>query len=149
MALKTIQVVGAAIILEGRCLAAQRSADMSLPLKWEFPGGKVEPGETSESALAREIAEELGVRVEVGARLGQGRAGLPDGREVVLDVYLAALLDEPDAIVLREHARWRWVEAHELNSLDWAQADIPVLEPLKRHLNRLSGGAAETDGGLR
>lgn len=141
MALKTIQVVGAAIILAGRCLAAQRSVDMSLPLKWEFPGGKVEPGETPERALAREIAEELGVRVEVGARLGQGRAGLPDGREVVLDVHLAALLDEPDAIVLREHARWRWVGVDELGALDWAQADIPVLEPLARHLKQLRESA--------
>lgn len=135
MALKTIQVVGAAIIMGGRCLAAQRSADMSLPLKWEFPGGKVEPGETPERALAREIAEELGVRVEVGAWLGQGRAALRDGREVVLDVYLAALLDEPDAIVLREHAGCRWLDAHALHTLDWAQADVPVLDALRRHLH--------------
>ena len=77
-------VVGAAIVRDGRCLVAKRSPTMRAPGKWEFPGGKVEVGETPHDALVREISEELGVTIEVGALLGRGTA-----TPIVLDVYLA------------------------------------------------------------
>lgn len=104
---------------------------MSLPGKWEFPGGKVEQGETPERALAREIAEELGVVVSVGEQLGSGtaRAG---SRLIRLDVYAAHL--RSGALVLREHAQIRWASAAELPSFDWAEADVPSVEPVVRWL---------------
>src|SRR5690349_5683186 len=74
-------IVAAAIITEGRVLACERSAPPEVAGRWEFPGGKVEPGETDEQALARECVEELGVRVEIGARVGPD-VSLAHGRAV-------------------------------------------------------------------
>ena len=66
---KNIHVVGAAIIEDGKILCAQRGPSMSLPLKWEFPGGKIEPGESPEEALAREIKEEINCSIEIGEKI--------------------------------------------------------------------------------
>lgn len=68
----SVHVVGAAIVSGGRCFVAQRGEEMALPFQWEFPGGKVEDGEDPEEALAREIAEELSLEIEVGDYLGCG-----------------------------------------------------------------------------
>ncbi len=120
----TIRVVGAAIIHKDRCLIAQRSASMALPGKWEFPGGKVEEAETPEHALAREIEEELGIRIKVGQWLGQGSSA-DASRVITLEVYAARWISGTPAP--REHACLRWVQAHEFTHFDWAEADVPVL----------------------
>lgn len=128
----TLHVVGAAIVRDGRVLAARRSPAMPLPGRWEFPGGKVEDGETPEAALAREIAEELGVTVRVGALVGTGEDEQAR-RRIRLDVYACELVSgEPKA---REHDRLAWVGAGELGGLDWAAADVPVLAPLRALLS--------------
>ncbi|MDF3070031.1 MAG: ADP-ribose pyrophosphatase [Polyangiaceae bacterium] len=104
---------------------------MRLPGKWEFPGGKVEPDEAPEAALVREIREELGVLIEVGARLGTGRA--PAGDSVIeLDVYAARLVAGELSLV--EHSQVIWVSAEELAELDWAEADVPTLPAVGRWL---------------
>ncbi|HVS16329.1 MAG TPA: (deoxy)nucleoside triphosphate pyrophosphohydrolase [Thermoanaerobaculia bacterium] len=122
-----IHVVGAAIVRGGRVLVTRRGPAMALAGKWEFPGGKVETGEDPRAALRREIAEELGVTVTVGALLGRGTA--PAGeREIVLDVYAARL--EAGEIAPVEHSEWGWFDADALGALDWAEADLPVLDPL-------------------
>ncbi|MEU3016231.1 MULTISPECIES: (deoxy)nucleoside triphosphate pyrophosphohydrolase [unclassified Nocardiopsis] len=129
---ETLIVVGAAIIRDGRVLAAQRAEPASLRGLWEFPGGKVEPGETPGRALVRECREELGVTVRAGAQIGSDvpfpapSAGRT--RPAVLRLLRAELLDgEPRAL---EHAEVRWVAAEGLAELDWMPADIPFLAAL-------------------
>ncbi|GIE50045.1 DNA mismatch repair protein MutT [Amorphoplanes nipponensis] len=115
------------IVTAGRVLACERSAPPEVAGRWEFPGGKVEPGETDAQALARECAEELGVRVRVGARIGPD-VPLAHGR-AVLRVFTVTLLngDEPRAL---EHAAMRWLAADELDSVPWLPADQPIVAEL-------------------
>lgn len=108
----------------GRVLCARRSASMAHPLKWEFPGGKVEPGEDEAACLVREILEELAVRVEVLERLPDSPHTYPGGRPLVLIPFLcriAAGVPEP-----LQHDELRWAAPEELPSLDWAEADVPI-----------------------
>ena len=124
-----IWVVGAAIRDgEGRIFAAKRGPGGSMAGRWEFPGGKVEGGEGPEEALARELGEELGVEVEVGAFVARGEAPIGGGRTVRLDVYEARLVS--GVIELREHTEGRWLSADALDALDWADADLPAVEAL-------------------
>jgi 8-oxo-dGTP diphosphatase len=120
-------IVAAVIITDRRVLACERSAPPEVAGRWEFPGGKVEPGETDEEALARECVEELGVRVEVGARVGPD-VRLAHGR-AVLRVFVVRLLDgdEPRAL---EHAAMRWLSADELDTVHWLPADKPIVAAL-------------------
>jgi 8-oxo-dGTP diphosphatase len=108
-------------------LAARRSAPPQLAGRWEFPGGKVEPGETDEQALARECAEELGVRVTVRARVGPD-VPLAAGR-AVLRVYAADLADGdvPQALA---HSAMRWLAVDELATVRWLPADRPIVAEL-------------------
>lgn len=120
-------IVGAAIIRNGRVLACERSDPPEAAGRWEFPGGKVEPGETEVDALARECAEELGVRVRIGGRVGED-VPMADGR-FVLRVYAAALLDGDEPQVL-EHSALRWLGADELGDVPWLPADAPIVAAL-------------------
>lgn len=120
--MKLVHVVGAAILEAGKCLVAQRAARMSLAGKWEFPGGKVEPGEAAQVALVREIREELGLSVRVGQLLGSGSAPVGDTL-IRLDVYAAWILE--GSLQLKEHAQVVWATAEELPQFDWADADVP------------------------
>ena len=124
-------IVGAAIVENGRVLACARADPPEVAGRWEFPGGKVEPGETEVEALIRECVEELGVRVEVGARVGED-VPLAHGR-AILKVYLAKLVDgaQPQRL---EHAELRWLGADSLYSVDWLPADAPIVAALERHL---------------
>lgn len=124
-------VVGAAILRGDRCLVAQRPADRSMPLQWEFPGGKVERGETPREALARELEEELGVTSEIDDFVARGTSS-HEGRRIVLDVFLARIPE--GEVELREHERHGWFAADELDALDWPEADLPILPALKRIL---------------
>jgi 8-oxo-dGTP diphosphatase len=120
-------IVAAVIVTDGRVLACERSSPPEVAGRWEFPGGKVEPGETDAQALARECAEELGVRVEVGARVGPD-VPLAHGR-AVLRVFAVTLLDgdEPRAL---EHSAMRWLAVDELDSVPWLPADKPIVSEL-------------------
>ena len=120
-------IVAAIIIVDGRVLAAERSAPPEVAGRWEFPGGKVEPGETDAQALARECREELGVRVEVRQRVGPD-VPLAHGR-AVLRVFAVDLLngDVPTAL---EHSALRWLAADQLDSVAWLPADKPIVAEL-------------------
>jgi 8-oxo-dGTP diphosphatase len=104
---------------------------MSTPLAWEFPGGKVEPGEDPRAALARELHEELGIEVYVGELAGTGRAE-SGGRTIVLDVYFAELgHGEPHP---HEHAAVKWLGPEELPDLGWAEPDVPIVQDVVSEL---------------
>jgi 8-oxo-dGTP diphosphatase len=130
---KTIHVVGAAILRGHACLVAQRGPQMSLPLQWEFPGGKVRGGETAEAALVREIEEEFGVEIDVYEKVGEGRSEA-GGREIWLEVFRAEITS--GELVPAEHAAVRWVGVGEIDGLDWAEADVPVVGRVKALLVR-------------
>jgi 8-oxo-dGTP diphosphatase len=129
-------IVAAVIIVDGRVLAAERSAPPEVAGRWEFPGGKVEPGESDAQALARECLEELGVRVAVGDRVGPD-VPLAHGR-AVLRVFEVRLLegDTPQAL---EHTAMRWLAAGELQSVPWLPADKPIVALLPSLLAGVNG----------
>lgn len=131
--MKQIHVVGAAIIDGDKCLIAKRGPNMSLPGKWEFPGGKVERDEDPRAALVREIKEELGLLIEVHECLGQGTAAFGE-RRIVLDVFAARCLE--GELMLAEHAEVTWTGAEGLLDFDWAEADVPVLPMVAARLAR-------------
>lgn len=108
-------------------LAAARAKPPEIAGKWEFPGGKVEPGESEAAALVRECGEELGVLVEVGDRVGPA---VPVGQgRAVLKVYAARLVrGEPRAL---EHAELRWLTVDELADVPWLPADVPIVAALR------------------
>jgi 8-oxo-dGTP diphosphatase len=119
-------VIGVAVLRAGQVLVARRGGAEG---GWEFPGGKVEPGETDEAAGERELQEELGLQVSVGKSFGSEE---PIGERYLLRVYFAELVaGEP---VLHEHAEIRWVGPAELDELDWLAPDRPFLPVLREQL---------------
>ena len=122
--------VTAAVIEEGgEVLIARRKAGRHMGGKWEFPGGKIEPGETPETSLVRELAEELEIRVRVGRFLCRTLFEA-DGVSLELLVYrVERVSGEP---VLNEHEEVRWVNPKDLPSYDLAQSDRKVAEELFR-----------------
>lgn len=126
-------VVGGALVRAGRVLAARRSTPAAVAGRWEFPGGKAEPGETEAQALERELLEELGVQARALTRLPGAWAVRP-GLE--LHFWTAELLaGEPRA--LQEHDALRWLGPAELDAVDWIDHDRDVLP----HVARLLTGA--------
>lgn len=121
-----IDVSCAIIINESRkILVTQRSSAMALPLKWEFPGGKVESGETSDESLRREIREELDLIIEITGRLNPNIHSYGN-KTIRLFPFLCQVTS--GTINLREHAACRWLNSTELLDLDWAEADIPIVK---------------------
>ncbi|MGW1746371.1 (deoxy)nucleoside triphosphate pyrophosphohydrolase [Streptomyces sp. NPDC002092] len=123
-----IVVVGAALFDGDRLLAARRSAPPELAGRWELPGGKVEPGETPEAALVRELHEELGVDADPVARVpGEWPLKPP----YVLQVWTARL--HPDSAApkpLQDHDELRWLTPDELWDVPWLDQDIPAVREL-------------------
>jgi len=134
-ALEVQVVVAGAVIQDGRVLAARRTGPRELAGFWELPGGKVDPGESEPQALARELAEELGVKVDIGGRIG------PDvdlGDNMVLRCYRAASNDSNLTADLApvEHDEVRWLAADELDSVPWVTADSSLVQTLGSELER-------------
>jgi len=123
--MKHIHVACAIIENNGKILCAQRSESMSLPLKWEFPGGKIDIGETPEECLRRELVEEMGVSVRVRESLPLSTHHYPT---FSVTLYPFICLIEAGEIILHEHAGIAWLPPKQLNTLDWAKADLPVIE---------------------
>ncbi|MBR0228160.1 MAG: 8-oxo-dGTP diphosphatase MutT [Clostridia bacterium] len=126
--MKTIQVVAAIIREDGRIFAAQRGYG-SAKDGWEFPGGKIEPGETPEQALVREIREELNAEIAVGEKLTQVEWDYPDFH-LSMGCYWCAVAS--GALTLREHESARWLHLSELDAVDWLPADRVAVAAIKR-----------------
>jgi 8-oxo-dGTP diphosphatase len=122
-----IQVTCAIIVKEDKILAAQRSETMSLPLKWEFPGGKLIPGESEEECLKREIQEELNISITIKSKLTTSIHDY-DNFTIALIPFLVEY--KSGEISLQEHRQIGWYTKEELTILDWAPADIPILNEL-------------------
>ncbi|WP_058046053.1 (deoxy)nucleoside triphosphate pyrophosphohydrolase [Streptomyces roseifaciens] len=116
-------VVGAALFDGGRLLAARRSAPPELAGRWELPGGKLEPGESAEQALVRELREELGVEAEPLERVA---GEWPLRPPYVLHVWTARLL-AGEARPLQDHDELRWLAPDELDEVDWLDQDRPAV----------------------
>ncbi|MDP3892797.1 (deoxy)nucleoside triphosphate pyrophosphohydrolase [Nocardioides sp.] len=121
-------VVGAAIVRGATVLAARRTSPAEAAGRWELPGGKVEPGESPEQALVREIGEELGCAIEV-LRWLDGAAAI--GTSHQLTVAVAALRDGEPEPLAREHDLLRWLSADRLDTVDWLGPDRPFLAELR------------------
>lgn len=130
--MKTIKVVAGVICDESsgiRKIYATQRGYGDLKDGWEFPGGKVEPGETPEEALARELKEELAVTVEVGKFITTVEQDYP-GRHITMHCYYCKILS--GELTLLEHEDARWLQISELRSVAWLPADIAVVECLER-----------------
>jgi 8-oxo-dGTP diphosphatase len=130
---KTISVVGAVIILDDSVLACRRAPFKSQAGLWEFPGGKVEAGESAEEALRREIMEELGVPVVVERFVGAGEYQMMDVL-IQLDCY-RCILEGEKPVGSKDHDQLKWLKKDQLETIPWAPADIPVLSAVEALLN--------------
>ena len=127
MALKQVKVVAAVVVRQGQILATQRGYG-DYENWWEFPGGKVESGETPEQALVREIHEELNAAIEVGDYLCTAEYDYPTFH-LSMRCYLCRLVDE--GFELLEHHAARWLDAATIDDVQWLPADVQVVEAIK------------------
>jgi len=119
-----IHVTCGIIESNGKVLAAQRARWMRIPLKWEFPGGKIEPGETPEACLIREVMEELGIAVTIAYSLPPTTHDYPSLRVTLYPFVCRHVAGIP---INHEHEAIIWLPPDRMMTLDWAEADIPVV----------------------
>lgn len=124
---RNVKVVGAVIVRDGLVLCAQRGLQSLLPGLWEFPGGKIEPGESARQAVEREIREELDCEVEVGDELTTTTHAYDFG-DVTLTTFWCVLRSGAPRVT--EHSEVRWLKPTELDAIEWAPADIPAVRAI-------------------
>lgn len=124
--MKTVEVVAAIIIKDGRVFATQRGYG-EFKDGWEFPGGKIEPGESRKEALVREIKEELDADIRVGSLLETVEYDYP-AFHLTMHCFFCELISED--IVLKEHEDARWLLEEELDTVDWLPADVGLIDKI-------------------
>lgn len=124
--MKTVEVVAAIIIKDGRVFATQRGYG-EFKDGWEFPGGKIEPGESRKEALVREIKEELDADIRVGTLLETVEYDYP-AFHLTMHCFFCELISED--IVLKEHEDARWLSEEELGTVDWLPADVGLIDKI-------------------
>ena len=129
-----LHVTCAIIENNGTVLVARRSTAMSMPLKWEFPGGKIHENETPEECLKRELMEELGVTVVISGSLAPSTYAY-SAFTITLYPFICKIVEGD--VVLHEHACVKWVEPGELQAVDWTEADVPVAQEYLRYVAAL------------
>jgi len=127
-------VVCAIIQCDNRILIAQRREHMTLPIKWEFPGGKVEDGENKQAALKREIKEELAMEIAVGEAL---KPVVYHYKNFSITLYPFLCTTISRQFVKKEHKEIRWEELENLMDYDWAAADVPVVGELMTSIQKI------------
>ncbi len=135
--MKTIKVVAAIIIHEGKIFATQRGYG-EFKDGWEFPGGKIEPGETPQEALVREIKEELDTEIEVKDFLETVEYDYPEFH-LSMDCFFCRIKE--GKLVLKEHEAAKWLTADTLDSVDWLPADRGLIEGIRYYVQ--NGGYLE------
>lgn len=120
-----LKVTCAIIKVENKILVAQRSEKMKLPLKWEFPGGKLEGDEDEIECIKREIKEEINIDIEVLKRLSNSIYDYGSFKINLIPFITTYISGE---IILTEHKEYKLLDKSELLNLDWAEADLPVVE---------------------
>jgi 8-oxo-dGTP diphosphatase len=120
-----INVTCAIIVIENKILVTQRSEKMKLPLKWEFPGGKLEENESEIDCIKREIKEEINIEIEVLRKLSNSIYDYGNFKINLIPFIAKHILGE---IKLTEHRDYKLLQRKELLSLDWAEADLPIVE---------------------
>lgn len=136
MGRKKIEVVAAVIHSSGRIFATQRGYG-DFKDKWEFPGGKIEEGESREEALQREIREELDTEIRIGKSLCTVEYDYP-AFHLVLHCYLCTVA--AGDLRLKEHESARWLSLADLESVDWLPADIQILPAIRKSIPVLQNG---------
>lgn len=127
--MKPLAVTCALIHFEHKILTVQRSPAMKLPLKWEFPGGKIEKGESAEECVQREVLEELNIHIKIRQKLTPVSHQYPEFKINLIPFVADYLSGE---LKLKEHSDYRLADKVELLELDWAAADIPIVQEFLR-----------------
>lgn len=126
--MKQFEVVAAVLIMDNRVFCAQRKDSGETAKKWEFPGGKIEAGETPQQALAREIFEELSTKIAVGDFITTVNHQY-NTFAITMHAYQCEILE--GNLTISEHLDSRWLTREELASVDWAPADLPIVERVR------------------
>ena len=127
--MKTINVVAAVIKMDNKIFATQRGYG-EFKGGWEFPGGKIESGETPQEALVREIKEELGATIKVGNLIDTVEYDYPNFH-LNMQVFWGEVIS--GKLVLKEHQAARWLSVHEIDCVNWLPADLELVEKIKKN----------------
>ncbi|HWX55721.1 MAG TPA: (deoxy)nucleoside triphosphate pyrophosphohydrolase [Verrucomicrobiae bacterium] len=130
-------VVAALIVRDSQVLICQRTKNQAMPLRWEFPGGKVEPGETPVEAMRRELEEELGIRARIGPQIAAVQHTYRNGTSVDLRFYLVQRFD--GEIVNRIFHEVRWVNPKDFPTYDFLEADVELVKNIANGTLELTG----------